>query len=695
MGNVTRWVAGGLTLHLAVDSAGPVRVLGLLPDSRAPRDTSEVALVEIDCAGHGRLGNSTSAQHRPYAVTAGLRHTGHIERSTSDGSRLVVEQRHEELGLLVRTEFEHRTGIPVLRVRSEVANDGPAMLTLTFVSSLALTGFGQLDELTVHEARNAWKGELRWQHLTAEQAGLVDIGDREQGTSKGRHAVTGTGSWSSGDFLPMGGVEHAGLAWVWQVEHNGGWHWELGDLFEDLYLLAGGPTDREHQWRQTLEPGERFTTVPVAVAAVAGDLGAGLRAMTEHRRAIRRPASDHTDLPVIFNDYMNCLDGDATEEKLAPLIDAAAEVGAEYFVIDAGWYAEDGGWWDTVGAWEPSSARFPSGLGATIARIRDAGMAPGLWLEPEVVGVRSPVVDELPEDAFFTDGGRRRAENGRYHLDYRSAAVRKRMDRVVDRLIDEFGVRYFKLDYNVDISPGTDSSGENPGAGLLGHNLAYLAWLDGVLDRHPGLVLENCASGGMRMDYAMLSRLAIQSTSDQTDHLLYVPIAVAAPSAVPPEQGAVWAYPQPEHGPEEASLCLVNALLGRVHLSGRIDRMSSGQLARVRTALDVYKGHRTVLATGGPQWPLGLPGWYDRWLTLAIDDGDVCLLAVWYRGTEPGSVTIPLRWLDNDIVSAEVSFPADLPTEFDLTGSALRVSVPTGPAARLFRLHRRTQEGPQ
>jgi len=580
-----------------------------------------------------------------------------------------------------------------VRVRSEVRNTGDDTLTLTYVSSLALTGFGDIAGLAVHEARNAWTAELRWQRLTAEQAGLVGIGPEPQGTSKGRHAVTGTGTWSTGDFLPMGGVEHRDLAWVWQVEHNGGWHWELADLHHDAYLQAGGPTDREHHWRQPLAPGERFTTVPVAVAAVHGDLGAGLRALTEHRRATRRPARDHTDLPVIFNDYMNCLMGDATEEKLGPLIDAAAEAGAEYFVIDAGWYAEDGGWWDTVGAWEPSSARYPSGLGATIDRIRAAGMAPGLWLEPEVVGVRSPVVDELPADAFFTDGGRKRAENGRYHLDYRSAAVRKRMDRVVDRLVDEFGVRYFKLDYNVDIAPGTDAAGESPGAGLLGHNLAYLAWLDGVLDRHPGLVLENCASGGMRMDFAMLSRLAIQSTSDQTDHLRYVPIAVAAPSAVPPEQGAVWAYPQPEHGPEEASLCLVNALLGRVHLSGRIDLMDAGQRARVRTALDVYKGHRRLLATGSPQWPLGLPGWYDRWLALAVNAGDTSLLAVWYRGSGPESVTIPLPWLAN--ATAEVSFPADLPTEFALDGHELTVSLPSGPAARLFRLHRRRQEGPQ
>ncbi|MEU1852203.1 hypothetical protein ABZ499_23745 [Streptomyces sp. NPDC019990] len=59
-------------------------------------------------------------------------------------------------------------------------------------------------------------------------------------------------------------------------------------------------------------------------------------------------------------------------------------------------------------------------------------------------------------------------------------------------------------------------------------------------------VVENCASGGMRMDGATLAVAQLQSTSDQQDPLRYPPIAAAAPTAVPPEQGAVWAYPPPE-----------------------------------------------------------------------------------------------------------------------------------------------------
>jgi alpha-galactosidase len=85
---------------------------------------------------------------------------------------------------------------------------------------------------------------------------------------------------------------------------------------------------------------------------------------------------------VIFNDYMNCLEGDPTTAKELPLIDAAAAAGCEYFVIDAGWYAElSEDWWGSVGAWQPSKTRWPGGLQQVLDRIRGKGMVPGLWLE--------------------------------------------------------------------------------------------------------------------------------------------------------------------------------------------------------------------------------------------------------------------------------------------------------------------------
>ena len=77
---------------------------------------------------------------------------------------------------------------------------------------------------------------------------------------------------------------------------------------------------------------------------------------------------------------------------------------------------------------------------------------------------------------------------------------------------------------------------------MLSHERAYLKWLEAVFKRYPDLVIENCSSGGLRMDYAMLSRYSIQSTSDQDDYRYYCTIAANSPSALTPEQSAIWSY---------------------------------------------------------------------------------------------------------------------------------------------------------
>ncbi|KAL2132350.1 hypothetical protein VTI74DRAFT_3921 [Chaetomium olivicolor] len=161
--------------------------------------------------------------------------------------------------------------------------------------------------------------------------------------------------------------------WLWQVESSGSWIWELGDFKDDVYLAAGGPNAVEHGWKKQLRPGESFTTVPVAVCRVNDGIEAAFAALTDYRRQIRRPHPDMHKVPIVFNDYMNCLMGDPDEEKISALIDPVAKSGAEYFVIDAGWYADDSNWWDDVGLWEPSTKRFPSGFKALLDKIRSRG----------------------------------------------------------------------------------------------------------------------------------------------------------------------------------------------------------------------------------------------------------------------------------------------------------------------------------
>ncbi|MGW1675638.1 glycoside hydrolase family 36 protein [Streptomyces sp. NPDC002324] len=720
-----RWGTDDLSLLLSHEPAEPVRLLAVgeaatLPDPvREPDLCARLAhralpLVEVQTAGSGRLGTS-GKRHVDGAAAHALHYTGHEEDhergSGADLRTLRVHMADETTGLRVTAVCTVREGLPVLRTEAYVENTGDRPLTLEYVSSFALSNLARhLDDgqnwedgLALWVAANPWSGEFRWSRATLAKRGLYDVGMVPFGQtgSKNRIALTSTGSWSSSEYLPSGCLEETatGRALMWQIEHNGSWHAEVADRFGDVYLTLSGPTDREHQWRRHLAPGESFRSVPVAAAFVAsGGFEAALAAMTRHRRATRRPHPDHQGLPVVFNDFMNSLMGEPSTKALLPLVDAAAAAGAEYFCIDAGWYDDEPpgtvgpggvpGWWDAVGEWEESAPRFPGGLSEVLDRIRATGMVPGLWLEPEVVGVRSPVAAALPDEAFFRRDGVRLAEWGRHQLDLRHPAARAHLDTVVDRLVRDHGVGYLKLDYNIDIGPGTDGPGpgDGPGDGLLGHNRAYLDWLDGVLDRHPALVLESCAAGGSRTDHAILSRLPIHSVTDQQDFRLLPAIAAAAPTAVTPEQGAVWAYPLPEHGDAELGMVMVSAMLGRVHLSGRPDLLTGEQAALVRRAVDTYKTFRPLLPGALPRWPLGLPGWRDGWIALALSaENGTTLLALWRRDGAPETVAVPMSWVTG-VDGPQVLFAAGpQPTyDWDGQGRVLRVGLPAERSAVLL-----------
>ncbi|MFC0531786.1 glycoside hydrolase family 36 protein [Phytohabitans kaempferiae] len=685
------WGHSALTLTVDVSPDGPVAVRTLAGDRRPTPPRATQPLVEVLVAGEGRA--HVSSRFSETAIGRRLAYAGSSQRRDGAWRELRIALRDARTGLAVETVFRSLAGVPACQVRTEVTNRGAAPVLLLGVTSFA-AGFGArpVRDLDLVRGDSEWLGEGRWSRRPLREA-VPDLELALHGQDgRGRVAVTSQGTWSTGTHLPTGGLVDrvGGAAWLWQVEHNGPWRWEVGERRDGAYVALLGPTDVDHQWAQRLAPGETFTSVPVSVAVSEGGLDGAVAALTAHRRALRRPHPDRSALPVVFNDYMNTLMGDPTTAKLLPLIDAAADAGAEVFCVDAGWYDNGTAWWDSVGEWQPSQTRFPRGIEEVLAHIRGRGLVPGLWLEPEVIGVRSPMADKLPAEAFLQRDGVRVVEHERYHLDLRHPRAVAHLDEVVDRLVEQLGVGYLKLDYNIDPGAGTDLATESVGAGLLGHNRAHLAWLDRLLDRHPHLVLENCASGAMRMDYALLSRTQLQSTSDQQDFRRYPPIAVAAPMSVLPEQSASWAYPQPEMSPEEIAYTMCTGMLGRLYLSGRLDRMDAGQRESVRAAVRAHQAIRADLATAVPLWPLGLPRWDDPWLSLALRSGEVTYLAVWRRGGATAPVPLALPHLRGRAVDIDVLYPRELPAwRLDwAAGTGSLTVTPTGaePAARLLRI---------
>ncbi|MBW3091152.1 alpha-galactosidase [Bifidobacterium sp. 82T25] len=564
-----------------------------------------------------------------------------------------------------------------------------------------VAGFGSpntsadINAWDVLECDNEWLGEGRWKrtHVTDYVPEMHEylIGHNQRYS----HTVVSAGTWSTGSGAPMGVLESAqlDLVWLFQIEHNGAWRWEIGKNGNDGYLALSGPTNNDHSWEKILHPGEAFTTVSADIT-LASSFGQAAEQLTKYRRITRTPHVDNRKPQVIFNDYMNTINGDPTTEKLLPLITGAAEVGVEVFVVDCGWYDDTGNWWPSVGEWKPSKTRFPNGFGEVMNAIVEAGMKPGLWVEPEVIGVLSPVASQLSDSAFLSRHGHRVEEQQRYFLDFRSSEAREYVTGVVDRLVKDYGVAYFKFDYNVSPGSGTDIDSDSCGDGLLEHNRAYSKWIDGLHEKYPNLILENCSSGGMRMDYAQLSRFQVQSTSDQQDFRLYPTIAAAAPMQMLPEQAANWAYPQSTMSQEEIATNLNTTFLGRFFLSGYINRMEEQQKNLIVQAIDAYKKLvQPVIPNAIPFWPTGLPHWDDPVVSLGLRTGEYSLITVWGRSLpQPQIAQLNIPFYREDELEVSAVFPigedfASWPTHWSAKQGILSVFIPAGGyVSRTFRL---------
>ncbi|KEY66821.1 hypothetical protein S7711_10125 [Stachybotrys chartarum IBT 7711] len=738
---VIEWITKALRISLIVGDDRVVRLRSIQPaDSSFPvkshsrffNGDASLPLAEIRLAGEGNEAFKTSKTLVGGYTSTKLKYHSHQTFSTTCpiGSRgtaavadhLEVESHHQDIKLSTTVRFTVFEDIPVLRSQVMVHNQSDEALVLSQTSSLVV---GNLSvsvsdwsrAFNLSSSTNSWFREAQWHDKSLASVGLGDVGlyeldDGHRG-SYAVHSVTSRGGFSTGTSLPMGILKRkdGGETWLWQLEHNGSWKWDIGDYQDSLYVAASGPTGFDHGCWLRLAPGKSYEAPPAAICHVFSGLDVAFAALTQYRRRIRRQFDDNESQPVIFNDFMNCLMGDPNEDKIAALLDPAVKAGAEYYVIDAGWFAEsDKNWWDSVGVWEPDPSRFPSGFKNTIDAIKGRGLKVGLWLEPEVVGIRSPVSSTLPEGAFFQDHGSRFVERERYHLDYRHHAVIKHMNTLIDNLVQVYGIDYFKFDYNIEIVLGTDAQTETEsiehsraierlsspshGAGHLGHARAYLSWIEGLYNRHPALVIENCSSGGQRMDYATLAIHSLQSTSDQQDPVRYSAVAAGIPTAVTPEQGASWAYPQPDWSDEINALTVVNSLLGRVHLSGRLDLLSEAQMKLVSEGVRVYKEIRQDLRLAVPFWPLGLPKWYDEWLALGMKYSDSqgeagFLLAVWRRGGAP-SCNFPIpQAKNNSRTELTVLYPPSnlhVKAHWLADEGNLTVELPSTICARLFLL---------
>lgn len=650
------------------------------------RDVHGLVSVQID----GKSDNGFYAnKHCGGSENGMFKYICHSIEPNEKGKLLTIVMKTDE-GLQASYFMQLFNGIAIARTWTTLKNTGSEDIGVQYVTSFYYDGLCKngekhcLDKMDVLVPTSNWNSEVQWHTHDIIDLGLSRMGvcgHGLYGVSNARYHYGSTTSWSTCEYMPMGMVKdrETGEISYFEIDYSGTWKVEIGTAMDNTaYLALLGPDDESFWWKQ-LKPGMEFTSVPACYGVLVGDESDASAELTKYRRAIRREIPDMKECNIVFNDYMNCLAGDITEENEKMLMDYAAELGCEYFCMDAGWY-DAGFWWDKIGEWKESPERFPHGLKSLYDYARSKGLKMGMWLEIENMGISCEMADKLPDDWFFCKHGKRNISTIRYSLDFRNPEVRKYCRGVIDRLVKEYNCEYFKIDYNVTTGLGSDINSDSLGDAMLEHYRAMYDWYREIYAAYPDIIFETCGSGGQRMDYGMLSLHGLQSISDQTDYIFGSFVASNAASALTPEQAGVWVYPY-ENDREHIIYNFVNGMLIRVYCSGRVWEFSPENLALYKEGVNAYKSIRGEIHKMLPFFPLGFTGFKSPALAYGLKGEKKAYLSVFTPYTDYAE--IPLRHVP-DFRSLKVFFPASEDCEYKVEDGLLKVKMPQKSCARTF-----------
>jgi alpha-galactosidase len=587
-----------------------------------------------------------------------------VRQAQSDCPQLRLVYKHKRLPLEIEALYTAWGDTGVFTRRLNFTNRGELPLPLEAVPSLAwCLPHGSY---TLEYLYGGWGEELQ---LTSEKLGP---GRKAFVTTNGRSS-NGTAAWFALKNEALGVRFAAQLAysgnWEMSFERHRGRGVTPGENF-DLRAELGMRFD--FGGAAPLAPGATFAVPEVAFTAAAGDLDDVCNQLHRYQRRYVVPHTPINDpLLTSFSTWQVLLRG-GTAEQVKQLADGAAELGLEALVIDASWFGDKRNKATQAtrmyGDWEADPVTFPKGLRDVADYVHAKGMKFGVWLEPECACPEARVLQEHPDWLLRYNGKPLSGSRGRVYLDFGKPEVGRWLKGVVDRLVQQDGVDWLKLDYNMDVGQCFDPAGAGrSGTVLYEHLHHYFAILDEIRADHPKLVLENCASGGLRFDLASIHHTHVTWTSDEVEPRSTAQLVYGSTLEFAPELGLHWAVGDAPKGPRPGeaawgSFDLSNppgwwdfifriAMNGQFGVSSRVNEWNAELKQHAKDNIALYKRLRPLIMTADV-YHLTPPPKAGRepvgWLALqyAAADRQRSVLMAYRLGQSGPQQTFHLRGLD-------------------------------------------------
>jgi alpha-galactosidase len=391
------------------------------------------------------------------------------------------------------------TGLEI-RLEATVFGDFPAVEYLVVFQNTAATNTPLLESIQVLDTALpvAHSGQTVLHWAKGGVASFDDFAPQEFSLKPGaRLRLQPGGGRSSSQVLPFFNIEGAAAGVVAAVGWSGEWAAEFVGGPQGVPAMKAGLA-RTHL---TLHPGEAIRTPRMLLLFYQGDRWRGQNLLRQFILAHHRPmlAGQPLVAPVTCGNW-GATRAQIHLDNIRQIIQEKLPI--DYYWIDAEWYGQpNGAWWANVGNWTVKRDVYPDGFKPLSDALRKSGRELMLWFEPERVFKKSPW--HRAHADWLMDLGQ---DNLLWNLGLPEA--RQFLTDFISARVDEFGLGCYRQDFNMDPLPYWQAADTPNRQGIT--EIRYIeglyAFWDGLLARHPGLIIDNCASGGRRIDLETVGR---------------------------------------------------------------------------------------------------------------------------------------------------------------------------------------------
>ena len=394
------------------------------------------------------------------------------------------------------------------------------------------------------------------------------------------------------NYAPWLAVQDATGGQAWGVSLAWPGSWEIDAEVDPTGMTRVRAGRLPHPGPLVVDPGATVAAPKAALAYSPEGVDGLARVWHAYERTITRQRTR----PVLYNSWeATGFDVDATSQLA--LAKVAADVGAELFVVDDGWFTgrddDTGG----LGDWTPDEQAFPDGFGTFVDDVRALGLDFGLWVEPEAVSPKSRLYAEHPDWVYRVGGRPLTLIRNQLLLNLGRGDVLEFVWQTLDGLLSAYPISYLKWDMNRPATPRGPAVSDLDGD----HVRNYLEVLARLRAHHPDVLVEACAGGGGRTDLATVALSDVVWPSDNTAPLDRLSVQDGFLLAHAPHLMSSWVTDAPgvfDARPRSLRFRFVLAMAGVLGIGADVSRWTDAQRAEARALVARYKEIREVVHTG-------------------------------------------------------------------------------------------------